>query len=210
MTAYAASYAVAYPTTYGSGASGGGSPSGLTPYALGTDLVKRYDIDLIGDLCQDNREELDWQSDITVLTEHVNVVSALEDASGEIEVAMQAGGRYTVDQLRELAYPTSSATNNNTRKHLTRITCAIAMSILAERRLDKVSMETADWLRKTAKAFLDQLRRGENVFGIQAHVEAGTIDISTVEAIQIQDLNLLTERMSRFFPGTEQRTPRAR
>lgn len=206
-----------YGTTYGSvyggvyfGSSGSGTVSDLTPYAVGGDLVKRYDVDLIGDLCQDSREELDWQSDITVLTEHVNVVSALEDASGEIEVAMQAGGRYTVAQLRELAYPSTDETNNNTRKHLTRITCAIAMSILAERRLDKVSMETADWLRKTAKAFLDQLRRGENVFGITAHVESGTIDITTVEAIQIQDLNLLTERMPRFFPGTEQRTPRAR
>jgi len=188
----------------------GASPGPLEPYANGDDLIKRYDIDLIGDLCQDTREELDWSEDITVLTEHQNVVSALEDGSGEIDVALQAGGRYTVAQLRELANPVDENNSNNSRKHLIRITCAIAMSILVERRLDRVSMETADWLRKTAKGFLDQLRRGENVFGIQANLDAGTIDIETVSAVHIEDLNLITGRMSRYFPGTAQRTPRVR
>ena len=171
----------------------------LIAYASGNDLITRYDIDLIGDLCQDNREELDWKVDIDVLTKHPNVLSALEDGSGEIEAAMQSGARYTVTQLRELAYPATAQAHNNTRKHLIRITCAIAMS-----------METADWLRKTAKGFLDQLRRGENVFGIAEVVDAGSIDITTVEAIQIENLNLLTGRMPRYFPGTEQRTPRVR
>lgn len=185
-------------------------PDPLVPYATGDDLIKRYDIDLIGDLCQDTREELVWSDEITVLTEHPNVVSALEDGSGEIDVALQAGGMYTPTQLHELAFPDPPEDANNTRKHLVRITCAIAMSILVERRLDRVSMETADWLRKTAKGFLDQLRRGENVFGIQANIDAGTIDVATVEAVHIESLNLLPGRMSRYFPGTDQRTPRVR
>lgn len=183
-------------------------PDPLVPYATGDDLIKRYDIDLIGDLCQDSREELDWQSDLTTLTEHDNVVSALEDASGEIDSAMQAGGRYTPEQLQALITPAVASDANNTKKHLIRITCAIAMSILVERRLDKVSMETADWLRKTAKGFLDQLRRGENVFGIAEVVASGTIDVATVKAVEITNLNLMTERMPRYFPGTAQRTPR--
>ncbi|QDV26348.1 phage protein Gp36 family protein [Aureliella helgolandensis] len=183
-------------------------PDPLVPYATGDDLIKRYDIDLIGDLCQDTREELDWHSDITELTEHVNVVSALEDASGEIDVSMQAGGRYTPEQLMLLITPVEAVDTNNSKKHLIRITCAIAMSILVERRLERVSMETADWLRKAAKAFLDQLRRGENVFGIPAAVDAGTIHIDTVSSVHIENLNLLPGRMSNYFPGTAQRTPR--
>ena len=185
-------------------------PDPLIPYATGDELTKRYDIDLIGDLCQDTREELDWSGDLTLLTEHPNVVSALEDASGEIDVALQAGGRYTADQLLVLFAPPDVHDRNNSRKHLIRITCAIAMSILAERRLDGVSMETADWLRKTAKGFLDQLRRGENVFGIPEIVDSGSIDITTVEAVHIENLNLLPGRMPRYFPGTDQRTPRVR
>lgn len=185
-------------------------PDPLVPYATGDDLIKRYDIDLIGDLCQDTREELDWESEITDLTEHVNVVSALEDATGEIDVALLSGGRYTPEQLAELANPAVPQNTTNSKKHLVRVTCAIAMSILVERRLDKVSMETADWLRKTASGFLEALRRGDNVFGIQENLNAGRIDIETVEAVEIENLNLMPGRMPRFFPGTDQRTPRSR
>lgn len=180
-------------------------PEELVPYASGDDLVQRYDVDLIADLCQDSREELDWQADITALTEHPNVMSALEDASGEIDAALRAGGQYTPEDLAGLiAGPVTEAT----RKHLIRITCAIAMSILVERRLDRVSMETADWLRKAAKGWLDALRRGENVFGIAANDGASRIDIETVQSTQIENLRLLPGRMARYFPGTAQRTPR--
>lgn len=186
-------------------------PFPLELYATGEDLIKRYDIDLVADLCQDSRAELDYESDITNLTEHPNVVSAIEDASGEIDTALTVGGRYTPAQLHELFDPTPGQVAwENTRKHLIRVTCAIAMSILVERRLDRVSQETADWLRKNSDKFLKQLKRGENVFGIQEVVDTGAIDFQTVQAIEVERLNLLPARMPRFFPPTEQRTPRNR
>lgn len=181
-------------------------PDPLVPYASGTDLIQRYDVDLIGDLCQDDREELDRASIAT----HPNVVSALEDASGEIDVALLAGGRYTPEQLSAIADPDPVSSRNNSQKHLIRITCAIAMSILVERRLDRVSMETADWLRKTANGFLEALRRGDNVFGITETLNSGTLEFQVVESASIEALNLLPERANRMFPSTQQRTPRVR
>ena len=155
-------------------------------------------MDQVGDLATDEREELDRAAVPT----HPNVLAALLDASGEIDAAMMAGGRYTPDQLAGIT--------DNTKNHLIRITCAIAMASLIERRPERASQELAESYRKTARGYLEPLRRGENVFGIQAVVDSGTIAVETVQAVSIENLNLLPSRMSAYFPGTDQRTPRVR
>ena len=170
----------------------------MAAYATGTDLIQRYDVDQVGDLATDEREELDR----VAIPTHPNVLAALLDASGEIDAAMMAGGRYTPAELAGIT--------DNTKNHLIRMTCAIAMACLIERRPDRASQEIAESYRKTARGHLEPLRRGENVFGIQAVISAGTIAIETVQSVSIEDLNLLPGRMSRYFPGTDQRTPRVR
>ncbi len=59
--------------------------------------------------------------------------------------------------------------------------------------------EVAESIGKTAREHLTSLRRGENVFGIPAVVDAGTIDVETISAANIENLNLLPERMPRYF-----------
>lgn len=167
----------------------------MAAYATGDDLISRYDVDIIGDLATDDRVELDRSE----VPDNTNVLAALLDASGEIDAALLAGGRYTPSQLAGLT--------GNTLNHLIRITCAIAMANLIERRPDRMSKELADSYRKTSDAWLEKLRRGENVFGI-IEATAGTIDVATVQAVEIENLNLLPGRMSPYFPGTAQRTPR--
>ncbi len=167
----------------------------MAAYATGDDLIARYDVDQVGDLATDEREELDRSE----VPDHPNVAAALLDASGEIDAALLAGGRYTPEQLAGLT--------GNTANHLIRITCAVAMANLIERRPERASKELADAYRKTSEGWLNKLRNGENVFGIIA-ATAGTIDIATVQAIEIENLNLMPGRMPRYFPGTEQRTPR--
>lgn len=169
-------------------------------YATGNDLISRYDADLVGDLATDDREELQRSA----IPGHPNVLAALDDASGELDASMLAGGRYRPAQLAQLA----SNPQLSTHSHLVRITCSLAMSLLCERRPDRVNMELAESYRKTAKAHLESLRRGENVFGIQDVVESGVIEIATVSTLDIEDLNLIPQRMPRYFPGTEQRQPR--
>lgn len=168
----------------------------MAAYATGANLVERYDVDLIGDLAQDTREDMEREAVAT----HPNVLAALLDASGDVDASMLAGGRYTPTQLSTLS--------GNSLNHLIRITCAIAMALLIERRPDRVNLELAEGLRKPAKAHLEALRRGENVFGIQEVIESGTIDLATVSTVDINNLNLLPGRMPRYFPGTAQRTPR--
>lgn len=166
-------------------------------YADGEDLIKRYDVDMIGALAWDEREDMDREAVPT----HPTVLTLLEDASGEIDVCLLAGGRYTPAQL--------AALTGNSLSHLKRITCAVAMASLFERRPGMYE-EIAERVAKTARANLTALKKGENIFGIPEleNGNAGTIDVATVESIEIDNLNLLPGRMSRYFPGTAQRTPR--
>jgi phage gp36-like protein len=163
-------------------------------YATGQELVKRYDVDLIGDLAQDEREPLDR----SVVASHPNVAAALDDASGEIDVALLVGQRYLPEQLTTLT--------GFSRNHLVRITCAIAMSLLFERR-PGMRPEIAEAIAKKAREHITALNRGDNVFGIQENLDAGTIDTATIATVDIENLNLLPQRMPRYFPGTEQRSP---
>lgn len=163
-------------------------------YADGDDLVARYDIDVVGDLATDEREPLDR----SVVPTHPHVLVALDDASGEIDVALQAGGMYTPAQLLALT--------GNSQKHLIRITCSVAMALLFERR-PGVRMDNREEIAKNARGHLTALRRGENVFGIAAHIDAAVLELSTISSVEIDRLNLLPNRMEPYFPGVAQRTP---
>lgn len=166
-------------------------------YATGDDLIQRYDIDVIGALATDDREQLGRLA----VPSDPNVATALADASGEIDVNLIAGGRYTPAQL--------AALSGGSRSHLIRITCAVAMACLFERRPGMYT-EMAEAICKISRANLAALARGQNVFGIPelANGNAATIATDTVQSIDIENLNLMPGRMSRFFPGTAQRTPR--
>jgi len=164
-------------------------------YATGADLITRYDVDVVGVLATDDRSA----PDRSAVPSHPAVSAALADASGEVDAALEAGGRYTSDQL--------SALTGNRLSHLVRITCAIAIAHLYERRAVDFP-DQAEAAAKQARQHLEALRRGVNVFGIPEAQETGTIDIATVEAIDIENLNLLPARMGRYFPQTAQRTPR--
>lgn len=170
----------------------------MAAYATGSDLVKRYDVSLIGDLCSDGRESLDE----SVVPNHPNVATALLDASGEVDSALLAGARYTPAQLATL--------DGNSVYKLIRITCDIAMSILLTRRADTRNIELAEQVAKTSRGHLAALQRGENVFGIigVSPSEASSIDLATVSSIEIDNLNLLPSRMPHYFPGSAQRTMR--
>lgn len=166
-------------------------------YADGEDLTARYDIDLIGDLATDDRETLSRSSVAT----HPHVLTALEDASGEVEAALLAGGRYTVAQLQGLSGPAAS--------HLKAIVCGLTMVALHERRPEAVDEKTIERLTKRATEAIRALKRGENVFGLEEHIEAGRTLLRGPSAIDITNRNGLASRMSgRYFPNTQSRLPR--
>ena len=166
-------------------------------YATGEDLIDRYDVDLVGDLATDERETVD-RLDVPT---HPHVLTALEDASGEVDTALLAGGRYTVAQLSGLTGTSAS--------YLKSIVCGLAMVALHERRPEAVDEKTIERLTKRATEAIRSLRRGDNVFGLQEHVEATRLDLSGPSALDLRNRNGLAERMSgRFFPSAAQRLPR--
>lgn len=167
-------------------------------YATGDDLIQRYDIDLIGDLATDEREtELRDQ-----VAEHPHVLTALDDASGQVDVALLAGGRYTVAQLQSL--------QGSSLSHLKAIVCALAMAALHDRCPEAVDPEYIKRLSEQAFESLRMLRRGENVFGLDEIVEATRTDTGGPSAIDLRNRNGLAERMHGYFPQPATRLPRDR
>lgn len=168
----------------------------MTAYATGDDMIQRYDVDLVGDLATDEREELDRAAVPTA----PNLLAALADASGEVDVALLVGGQYSPSQLEGLT--------GNSKNHLIRITCAIAITLLLERRPSERYERIADYYRKIAKGHLESLRSGQNVFGLDANIAAGTQDVATISAVEVDNLNGLTARMPRYFPQADTRLPK--
>lgn len=168
----------------------------MSAYATGNDLIERYDIDLVGDLGTDNREPVDRAA----IPSLPFIATALLDASGEIDVALQSGARYSPADLAAL-------TGNSVNK-LKRITCDIAMALLLQRRTDLQYQELAERVASIARSHLAALARGENVFGIPAVTEAGIMSMQHVSSVDIDSRNNLTTRMSRVFPVTDTVIPR--
>jgi phage gp36-like protein len=162
-------------------------------------MIDRYDIDLIGDLTTDDRETVDRD---LVLEENPKLQSALEDASGEVDVALLAGGRYSPAQLQNL--------EGHSGSHLKRIVCALTMAALYQRRPEAADAESIKRLTEDAREAIKSLRRGENVFGLPQAIEAGKVTVTGPTAIDIQNRNDLTARMHRFFPTAATRLPRGR
>jgi phage gp36-like protein len=164
-------------------------------FATGEDLVNRYDPRLIADLVSDNGETLP----VSEVPANTKVLASLDDASGEMLVALVQGGRYTESQVENLTgYGLS---------HRKRICCDIAMHLLIKRR-PIVDEDKAAATAKQSREHLKSLATGENVFGIVEIIEAGQLELSAPSAIEIENLNLLPARCSRFFPETSQRMPR--
>lgn len=162
-------------------------------FASANDLTNRYDYRLIGDLCSDDMVELTLGQ---VLAE-AKVSSALDDAAGEIVVGLQTGGNYTQDDLDEL--------DGLNQSHLIRVNCDLAMCLLIQRRPNKIALETAEKICEVARGHLNRLRKGENIFGIPEKLESGNLTVAHMSAVQLESLNLLPDRMGRYFPGQGQR-----
>lgn len=170
----------------------------MAAYATPADLINRYDVDMIGDLSTDERVAQS-RSDIPT---NSKVLTALEDASGEVEVALLAGGRYTADQLAGLSGHAAS--------HLKQIVCGLAIAALHRRRPQAFERSYIEDLTRDAREAIRSLRRGDNVFGLDEHIAASVVDTGGPTAIDLQTRNDLTVRMGRYFPTSETRLPRDR
>jgi hypothetical protein len=153
-------------------------------------------VDIVGDLAQDGREE---QPPSTVADLPI-VVRTLEEASGQVDMALLAGGRYRTEQL--------AALTGNSLAFLKRIVCTLAISYLFKRRAAPQYLELAKMYHDEAQDYLKALQMGKNLFNIEENKTASVIEHQHLSAVEIDGLNLMPSRMGNFFPSANSRTPR--
>ncbi len=140
--------------------------SSLVPYASAADLLSRQDVGLVGQLCVDNGQVATAADIIDPLTVGgFNVLTALLDASGEVEYAATRGERYQPSDLQQLTGASLG--------FLKRVTCDIAMMNLYDRRDGQNPPQNVLEKYKRAQEFLQQLVSGERVFGDLENQSAG-------------------------------------
>ena len=161
-------------------------------YSTPSQMLERYDARTIGDLVADDGNAVTPSQ----LLANPNLQAALDDASGEIESCVLQGRRYLVADLLTLV-----AGTGHTRFLLIRLTCDIAMRLLAERRpwyeLNNAYAQRVEQSQRT----LDNLREGKQVFDLAPVIEAGLPAVDTPTLASLQNLNLMVDAARRgYYP----------
>lgn len=163
-------------------------------YASADDLVYRFDERVIKDLLSDHGIPVESLDGNPVLE------TALEDASGRIDGAIQVAKQYTAVDLAGLT--------GNSLALLKRIVCEIAMSFLIGRRPEMFGGERWLALQKSSEEYLDRLRKGERLFpAVADNLDAGLPEVDGPTASEYNTLNLLPDRTRRFYPLRGTRLP---
>jgi len=164
-------------------------------YATPTDLTARYDARRIGDFASDDGTRV-AEAD---LPQNEKVLTALDAASGEVEVALMQGDRYRISDLAELT--------GSSREYLKQLVSDISFCRLYERHGWSDEAASPDLTYKRSREALDRLRKGENVFNIAGHVAAGLANMVTASPsrVQLQRPTLMSEiARGKYFPARRQ------
>ena len=161
----------------------------MASYASPADILKRYDARTLGDLVSDTGLRVDS----TALLADENLQAALDDASGEIEVALIQGRRYKVSDL--------TALTGNSKNYLKRIVSQIAFGLLWERRPWSDEDQRQEAMVGARKA-LERLRRGEHVFELDAPQDAGLPSVSEPTISSYRTIGLTVDEARRgYYPA---------
>lgn len=149
----------------------------------GDDLIARFDVQLVGRLASD---ETGVQLTPDAVAAHANVTTAISDALGRFEAAVQSGGKYTITDLESLT-ATSLA-------YAKRLICNLAMLALMLRRPGTHTMEREHMMKETESA-LNALAAGKDVFTLDPQLEAGLLDMhQTTESVRVMR-SLIADRL---------------
>lgn len=155
----------------------------MAAFASASDMCKRFDVRLLGDLVGDAGIRVEMDS---LIEPHPNLLACLEDASGEISESLIANGRYTEAELLALT--------GNSLSMLKRICCALAMDNLFARRpwSDDPRRAQACDKAEQARNALESLRTGKTVL-TPAAVEAGLPEGRTPALAVVNRLNMTVD-----------------
>jgi phage gp36-like protein len=155
-----------------------------TAYASANDLMAYHDARQIGDWCEDGGAIL---SPASIATD-ANVAAALLRASGEVEMACFAGGRYAPSDLQALTGASQAA--------LKGLVCDLAFWHLGKRRVPDPS-KIAGY--KEAREMLDALREGKLIFGLQEAADAGVMEVVDIKRNSDGELQRPSDIAQRLF-----------
>ena len=157
-------------------------------HATVEDLLARYDSRRIADLVLDTDQRATPQELAGNSIAGVVVQTALSDASGMINSAILAGGRY---ELVDLVAMTTDSKN-----HLKRLCCDIAYGLLISRRgYGGADLDAMTSRAKESEAFLELLRTGERMFEIEKNEQASTVQQAQVS----KHISLFSSELDRYF-----------
>lgn len=153
-------------------------------YAGPTDMISRFDVRTLGDLCADNNTRVT----AGLLETNPKMIAALDSAAGQINAACLQGERYSVSDLAGLLV--------ESKAHLININCIIAMAALWRRRHYPEENQTRTESLALAETELTRLRTGEHVFDVVENKIAGRADVTTVSRVTIeQQWELVNDRI---------------
>lgn len=159
-------------------------------YATPADMLARYDARVIGDLVGDIGEQVPSAA----LESNAVLLTFLEEASGEVDVALAFGGRYKPEELQSLTGPTQQL--------LKRMVCDIAIANLMRRRIPSKpeELEACAAAAKRADEHLKKLHGGEEIFPLPAVVEATKAEVVGPSTLDYAGMQLTRDRTRHYFP----------
>jgi phage gp36-like protein len=143
-------------------------------YATAQQLVDRFDVNLIGDLCTDTNTRVGLSAILT----NTRVAACLDDSAAEINRAARQGDRYSAADLAALA--------SNGDTSLIRLNSELALGMLYEARgigIPEGHYRTISRARTT----LESLRSGEQILGVAENIDAGIPSSQTPSTAFRQD-----------------------
>lgn len=157
-----------------------------TAYATAAQLIDHYDSRRVGDLCLDTDAR---ESEANIPT-NAKVLRALKWASGKVEAAALASGRYTAVDLLALT--------GMSLEYLVGLTCDLAFWRLTKRRYPGAKASEVEGA-EDALADLERLRQGEEIFALQEITDASNMDTIDMGTHSDGTDRRITSRFRRLF-----------
>ena len=164
----------------------------MADYVSVAKFLERYDQRTVGDLVSDDDNAVHPNS----LPTNVNLLTLIGDASGDIDAALLVGKLYSTSDLEGLT--------GNALSLLQRMCSEITMYYLHDRR-PTFNPEKLDNYDRLRSRHLERLRKGENIFNLDANKDASVASVEGPKLVDYATGPLWRDQSNNYFPV--RRTP---
>lgn len=161
----------------------------MTSFATPADMIARYDVRTLGDLCSDSGERISEAG----LAANTKLLTCLSSASGRVIASTLRAKKYTVDDLNALT--------GESLAYLVDITCRVAFWLLWQRK-PYVDTQQRMEAKKEYDETLEMLNKGDQIFDVESVKDAGIPQVETITRVEIEsDWSLFVDQgRGHFYP----------